>query len=194
MDGLGISARRWRRDKEEAAGKALFLYCQKTRAGIIELSRLRAENPMLTGGCACGAIRFRLEVSPYDTGWCHCHICQRLSGSAGMVFTTVAKSAYRIERGAARLGRYQSTSFGERTFCLECGTPLTIHVTHQPNEIDLTVGSLDHPEAVTPGFHLFVAQAPAWLVIADDLPRFSALRPNTRGLAPGETDISEPSA
>jgi hypothetical protein len=143
---------------------------------------------MQTGGCACGSIRFRLLESPCDAGWCHCRICQRLSGSAGMVFTTVAKSAYQIEQGAARIGRYQSTSFGERTFCLDCGAPLTIHVSHQPEEIDVAVGSLDEPNAVAPGFHLFVEQAPAWLPM-DDLPRFAAFRPNTRGLDAGQPPV-----
>jgi hypothetical protein len=102
-----------------------------------------------------------------------------------MVFTTVAKRDYRIEQGAENVGRYPSTSFGERTFCLECGAPLTIHVNHQADEIDITAGSLDDPNAVAPGFHLFVEQAPAWLSMADGLPRFAALRPNTRGLAKG---------
>jgi hypothetical protein len=138
---------------------------------------------MLTGRCACGAIRYRLLERPYDTGWCHCRVCQRVSGSAGMVFTTVAKGAYRIEQGTDKIGRFPSTSFGERTFCRDCGAPLTIHVDHQPDEIDIAVGSLDDPNAVTPGFHLFVKEAPGWMAMTDDLPRFAALRPNTRGLA-----------
>jgi hypothetical protein len=147
------------------------------------------ESRVLSGGCACGAIRFRLQEPTYDTGWCHCRICQRVSGSAGMVFTTVAKSAYQIEQGAARLGCYKSTSFGERTYCLACGAPLTIHVNHQANEIDVTVGSLDDPNAVTPGFHIFVEQAPEWLSLTDGLPQFPALRPDTRGLDAGQTTI-----
>jgi hypothetical protein len=144
---------------------------------------------MLTGGCTCGAIRFRIEAPPYDTGWCHCRICQRTSGSVGMVFTTVAKHAYRLEQGAARVGQYKSTTFGERTFCRDCGAPLTIHVHHQPDEIDIAAGSLDDPSAVTPAFHLFVEQAPAWLTLADSLPCFPELRPNTRGLDPGQTRL-----
>jgi hypothetical protein len=99
-----------------------------------------------------------------------------------MVFTTVAKRAYCIEQGSERIGHYPSTSFGERTFCLDCGAPLTIHVNHQPDEIDIAVGSLDDQNAVAPGFHLFVEQAPAWMSMADDLPRFAALRPHTRDL------------
>lgn len=142
----------------------------------------------LEGGCTCGAIRYRLAAMPYDTGWCHCRVCQRASGSAGMVFTTVPKKSYTIVQGYDLICRFQSTSFGERTFCRNCGAPLTIHVDHQPDEIDIAVGSLDEPSAVKPGFHLFVEYMPAWMSLADNLPRYPGLRPNTRGLEPGQTD------
>lgn len=144
---------------------------------------------MLTGGCTCGAIRFQIEEPPYDTGWCHCRTCQHTSGSVGMIFTTAAKDAYRITQGVARLGHYKSTAFGRRTFCRDCGAPLTIHVDHQPDEIDIAVSSLDDPSAVEPGFHLFVEHAPSWLTFADALPRFAELRPDTRGLEPGRTTL-----
>jgi hypothetical protein len=143
---------------------------------------------MLTGGCACGAVRYRLKTTPYDTGWCHCRICQHVSGSGGMVFTTVAKEDFVIERGLDRLAHFASTPFGRRGFCLHCGAPLTISVDHQADEIDVTVGSLDDPGAVTPGFHLFTVEAPVWS-IKDQLPQYDALRPDTRGLRNGQTSV-----
>ena len=143
---------------------------------------------MLRGGCACGTVRYRLSAEPYDTGWCHCHVCQRVSGTGGMVFTTVALTGLTIERGADRLGKFQSTRFGERSFCGDCGSPITMHVRHQPDEIDITVGSLDDPGAVRPGFHLYVGEAPEWMPLDDGLPSFAALRPTTRGLKPGQIE------
>lgn len=68
----------------------------------------------LAGGCACGAVRFRLNASPYDTGWCHCRICQHVSGGGGLVFTTVALADFVVEAGAERIGTFPATSFGER--------------------------------------------------------------------------------
>ena len=131
---------------------------------------------MLAGGCACGAIRYRIDAEPYDTGWCHCRICQQVSGSGGMVFTTVALHHFHIERGEGQLGRFASTPFGERGYCRDCGSPLTIHVRHQPGEIDIAAASLDAPSA------------PKWAIPIDGLPRYAALRPTTRGLAPGQTE------
>ncbi|HET6526882.1 GFA family protein [Sphingopyxis sp.] len=142
----------------------------------------------LEGGCACGAVRYRLDEKPYDTGWCHCCLCQHVSGSGGMVFTTVHKESYRIVKGEASVGRFLSTPFGSRTYCKDCGSPLTIHVDHQPGEIDVAAGTLDDPDAVAPAFHLYAAQAPAWMVMNALLPRYDALRPDTRGLERGQTE------
>lgn len=67
---------------------------------------------MLTGGCACGRVRYRITAEPYDTGWCHCRVCQHVSGSGGMVFTTVKLADYRLTLGDDRIGRFASTDFG----------------------------------------------------------------------------------
>ncbi len=143
---------------------------------------------MLTGGCACGTVRYRIDAEPYDTGWCHCRICQQVSGSGGMVFTTAALHHFHIESGEERLGHFASTPFGERGYCRDCGSPLTIHVRHQPGEIDIAAASLDDPDAVAPAFHLYAGLAPKWAIPIDGLPRYAALRPTTRGLAPGQTE------
>jgi hypothetical protein len=139
------------------------------------------------GGCACGAVRYRLGEEPYDTGWCHCRLCQRTSGAPAIVFTTVKADALAIEQGEDRLATYRSTSFGRRQFCRDCGTLLTISVDFQPDEIDIAAATLDDPEAVTPGFHIFTKEAIAWAPIDDGLPRHERFRPETRGLSAGQT-------
>lgn len=105
-----------------------------------------------------------------------------------MVFTTVPFSAFRVTRGSDRLGQFKSTAFGERGYCLDCGSPLTIHVRHQSDEIDIAAGALDEPNRVKPTFHIFAREAPIWACLDDGLPQFAELRPNTRGLAPGQTN------
>ena len=135
------------------------------------------------GGCACGAVRYQLGSAPFDTGWCHCRICQRSSGAPALVFSTVPFADFEIVSGGDAVGTVQSTPFGRRQFCTRCGTQLTMHVDHQPDTIDFTVATLDDPDAVAPGFHIFIADRIAWFDTADDLPRHGRFRPDTRGLA-----------
>ncbi|QNN65272.1 GFA family protein [Sphingomonas rhizophila] len=91
--------------------------------------------------------------------------------------------------GADRILAFTPTSFSERRYCGDCGTPLTIHVAHQADELDIAVGSLDDPSAVAPGFHIYMSHAPDWLRPLDGLPTFDELRPATRGLPEGKTTL-----
>jgi hypothetical protein len=143
----------------------------------------------IEGGCACGAVRYRLASAPFDTGWCHCRICQRVSGAPAMVFSTVPTGDFVLVAGEEQVGTIALTAFGRRRFCTRCGTPLTIEVDYQPETIDFTVASLDDPDAVAPGFHIFRASRIAWFETADQLPRHDQFRPDTRGL-----DGAEPPA
>lgn len=144
----------------------------------------------ITGGCACGAVRYQLSSEPFDTGWCHCRTCQRSSGAPAVAFTTVRRQDFALA-GADSPRRWRSSSFGERGFCGACGTLLTIAVDFQPDTIDIAAATLDDPARVTPGFHLFCEDAIDWAPIADELPRFARFRPETRGLDPGQDAPSD---
>jgi hypothetical protein len=134
----------------------------------------------LTGGCACGSVRYRLASAPFDAGYCHCTICRRSAGAPVLAFATVPLADFVVTSGTPRVRR--STSFGERGFCADCGTQLTMHVAHQADTIDFTIASLDEPGHVVPGFHLYVAERIPWFETRDICPRHAALRPDTRGL------------
>ena len=136
----------------------------------------------MQGGCSCGAVRYRLASEPFDTGWCHCRVCQRVSGAPALVFTTVPVDDFVIEQGGDAIGETRPAEFGIRQFCAHCGTPLTIAVEFQPETIDIAVATLDEPERVTPGFHIFYASRIAWAQTGDTLPRHDKFRAETRGL------------
>jgi len=136
----------------------------------------------MTGGCLCGAVRFRLKSAPFDAGWCHCRTCQLNSGAPAMVFASVAEGDWVAENGAEIIRSVASSPFGRRSFCGSCGTPLFVKVVHQPETIDFSVATLDEPDAVAPGFHIFWGSRVAWFDPGDDLRRHEKFRPDTRGL------------
>jgi hypothetical protein len=136
-----------------------------------------------SGGCACGAVRFRLLSEPYDAGWCHCRTCQLNSGSPAMVFATIAATDYEVETGAELIKRFASSEIGRRAFCSSCGTPLLFHEGDTPETLEVSIATLDTPEAVTPGFHIFYESRIGWAEAADDLPRYARARRNAEPMA-----------
>ena len=136
----------------------------------------------LSGGCLCGAVRYRLLAEPFDAGWCHCRTCQLNSGSPAMAFASVGVGDYAVEQGQDRIGTVKSSDFGHRAFCRECGTPLYMRVNHQPETVDFSVATLDRPDTVAPSFHIFYASRIHWAKPGDDLPRHDGFRAKTRGL------------
>ena len=135
-----------------------------------------------TGGCMCGAVRYDLASDPFDCGWCHCRTCQLTSGSPAIVFASVPAGDLRWNKGEEEVRRVKSSSFGHRSFCGRCGTPLLMQVDHQPETVDFSVATLDDPGAVAPAFHIFWGSKVPWFDPGDDLPRHDRFRPDTRGL------------
>ncbi|CAM5343371.1 hypothetical protein ATER59S_01140 [Aquamicrobium terrae] len=101
--------------------------------------------PVYTGGCQCGAVRFRIEGALGDASVCHCRMCQKAFG--GFYAPLVSARGARLEwtRGAPR--KFRSSNFAQRGFCAECGTPLTYEA---PDGIALAIGAFDHPEEIAP--------------------------------------------
>jgi hypothetical protein len=140
----------------------------------------------LTGGCLCGAVRYELKSEPFDCGWCHCRTCQLNSGAPAMVFASVADGDIVWTSGADKVKSVASSGFGHREFCAQCGTPLLMRVDHQPETADFSVATLDQPESIAPGFHIFWRSRIGWFEPKDELPRHERFRADTRGLEGNE--------
>jgi hypothetical protein len=97
-----------------------------------------------------------------------------------------------VTSGAESIRSVRSSSFGQRSFCSQCGTPLFVTVDHQPETLDFSVVALDDPNAVPPEYHIFWASKIDWFNPADDLPRHERFRPNTVGL--GDTEPPDDSS
>lgn len=72
------------------------------------------------GECLCGAVKFTAAVEKDEMGVCHCAMCRRWSGGA---FMGVSCAAVQVE-DETQLGVYQSSDWGERVFCKNCGSTL----------------------------------------------------------------------
>src|SRR5688572_22180767 len=103
-----------------------------------------------------------------------------------MAFASVPAGDFLWSEGEQQVRWIDSSSFGRRAFCGNCGTPLQVRVAHQPETVDFPVVTLDDPGPASPGFHIFWSSKVAWFDPGDELPRHEKFRPDTRGLAGSE--------
>lgn len=127
------------------------------------------------GGCLCGAIRYRAASAPVRGVICHCSMCRRHSGAPALAFFHFPADSFVWIAGEP--SRYRSSRYAERGFCPQCGSILTMHEEVLADRVQVTAGSLDHPEQVHPDDHVWVQDQLPWLTICDDLPKFERSSP-----------------
>ena len=96
----------------------------------------------ITGGCQCGAVRYRIAELGRSS-ICHCRMCQKaFGGFFGPLVTAIG-----IEWTRGQRGIFRSSDTNWRGFCQNCGTPLTYE--HE-GCVEVSLGSLDDPEVAPP--------------------------------------------
>ena len=115
----------------------------------------------MTGGCACGRVRFTATIHDDDAYLCHCRMCQRATGSVSIAFKSMREADV---EWAAEPDWYQSSPIARRPYCRECGTSLGFAFIDSSGNMDLTVASFDDPSRFKPTHH-FGAESihRAWL-------------------------------
>jgi hypothetical protein len=132
--------------------------------------------PVFTGACLCGAIRYEARGEPTAVNHCHCVQCQRASGAAMITWATWPLASVRMLAG--RAAAFASSPGVERSFCARCGSTLFWRRTApEPAAIDIAAGTLDDPDRVTPSEHIFTKSRRRWLPLCDGLPAFHEHRP-----------------
>jgi hypothetical protein len=99
-------------------------------------------NEMASGGCQCGAVRFR--ASKFGrASICHCRMCQKAFGG----FFGALVTAHDLEWTRGEPKRFASSNKVQRGFCAACGTPLTYEY---GGPVEVAVGAFDNPAVVPP--------------------------------------------
>lgn len=98
-----------------------------------------------TGGCQCGAVRFRVEGELGEPSVCHCRMCQKAFGAFYAPLVSTRGATLTWTRGTP--SKFKSSNFVERGFCKKCGTPLSYEA---PDGIALAIGAFDHPGSLAP--------------------------------------------
>jgi len=123
-----------------------------------------SERIKVTGGCACGEVRFGFYEPLAFRAACHCRSCQYTSGGGPSYSVGVAKGQFRVTRGHpaefAVLG--DAGHLVTRVFCADCGTHVYSFSESAPNVCAVKVGALDDPSRFKPKAHLWTSEAQPW--------------------------------
>jgi hypothetical protein len=98
----------------------------------------------LTGGCRCGAVRYRISEKPVAAGLCHCNRCRPQSGSAFSTVIIIKRSTFQIEGETTVFEDVGASGLHVgRRGCARCGSPLTTEPDVTPDIMFVKAGGID---------------------------------------------------
>lgn len=121
------------------------------------------------GGCACGAVRYRLLEDPIELHACHCTDCQTITGSAFVLSMVAKRISLELIRGAPQRFEYETTSGIHRVEqrCPDCAVRLWGEPRNLPDLIILRPGTLDDTSWCEPISHIWTKSAQPWVTIPE---------------------------
>jgi len=130
----------------------------------------------LEGGCACGAVRYRMTTRPMFVHCCHCLDCQRQTGSA-FVLNALIETARVTLLGAEPVRFAMPTDSGLPhgiNRCPTCGTAFWSEYGGVAKLRFVRVGTLDDPRALCPDVHIYTRSKQPWITLPEGVPTFEA--------------------
>lgn len=109
-----------------------------------------------TGGCLCAEVRYEAIGEPELCIACHCHFCQKLTGSAHAYLAYFPANRVTIT-GPVRRFVYESVKTGRVLtlhFCPTCGVNVAGMTSVSPEGIAISIGTLDESNRVSVHTHI----------------------------------------
>jgi hypothetical protein len=130
---------------------------------------------MMQGGCACGAVRYRLLTAPMFVHCCHCHDCQRQAGSAFAVNALIEAAQVELLAGAPEAVPLPTDSGRPHDVyrCPGCRTALWSDYGRRRVLLFVRVGTLDDPASLRPDVHIFTRSKLPWVTLPESVPAFA---------------------
>jgi hypothetical protein len=124
----------------------------------------------LEGGCACGAVRYRMDGPPIFVHCCHCTSCQTETGSAFALNAIIEAARVTVLKGAPEAVMTPSESGRGQQFwrCPTCRVAVWSNYGDTRDRIRFVrVGTLDKPDAITPDIHIYTCSKLPWVTIPE---------------------------
>jgi hypothetical protein len=125
------------------------------------------------GGCDCRAVRYQLESAPLFVNCCHCRWCQRESGASFALNAMIEASRVTLLSGAPEAVATPSASGKGQTIwrCAACRIALWSNYSGAGQRVNFVrVGTLDNPDLLPPGIHIFTGTKQPWVTLPPGIP------------------------
>jgi hypothetical protein len=125
------------------------------------------------GGCACGAVRYRLTSDPLFTNCCHCLNCQRQTGSAFVINLLIEADRVELLAGDPQPVEVPRDD-GSKQKIFRCSIcQVAVFSEYTRSEVRFVRGgTLDQPSGVVPDAHIFTRSKLPWITLPDSAPAF----------------------
>ena len=115
------------------------------------------------GRCACGGVRFEIDVPAVWAWHDHGERSRHAQGCAYATYVGSWKSRFRMLEGDALVSRYEERQTGSvRSFCQRCGTPLFYERKRAPKILNIPRALFETRTGREPRYHLNLGEAPDW--------------------------------
>jgi len=128
------------------------------------------------GGCACGALRYRMRSRPMFVHCCHCTDCQRQTGTGFVLNALIEADRVAVLSGAPRSYAMPTDSGKPHTVfrCPDCCTAAWSEYGGLTALRFVRVGTLDDPTAMPPDVHIYTRSKLPWIALPTGVPAFEA--------------------
>jgi hypothetical protein len=124
----------------------------------------------LPGGCNCGAVRYLITRPLLAAYICHCHLCQKRSGSAFSMSVVIPADGFQIVQGTpVQAGRILPT--GGRNVAHYCPICFSRVHTQWDGRPTMTVraGTLDETSGIRPVAQFWTSSAQPWALVRSNI-------------------------
>ena len=121
------------------------------------------------GGCNCGRLRYRITREPLTAYICHCHLCQKRTGSAFSMSVVCRADSFHLEKGEP-VNTFRILANGSKNYssvCADCHSRLCTRQDGSPT-INVRAGTLDDTSRIRPVGQIWTSSAQPWAIMQED--------------------------
>lgn len=116
----------------------------------------------ISGSCLCGTVTFEVDNHFKLFHLCHCHQCQKISGSAHVSNLFVNKEAISWLSGQEKIHRFDVPGRQiSNVFCTQCGSSVP-YVSGSGRALIVPAGTLDGEPNIGPQNHIYMEDSRDW--------------------------------